>query len=309
VNQLQASLLVPLVSGNRLLGFLAFGPKCGGQLYGQEDIANLQALAVQAGPVVESRQLYEDRLRGKRLETELAVARGIQSNLLPVAPLITPECTICGLNEPCRTVGGDYYDYFTMDQGRLAIAIGDVAGKGIPAALMMSSLRVAFRLAAEEGVSPRDVVARMNPVVASLVGPGNFICFFYAVWDPAGGLLHYCNAGMDPPVLLRSTPPRRQHLRKGGPVLGVEPDFSYREGIVALLPGDRLFLYTDGLTEQRDPHGEFFDAERLIDLIEQDADGTPGDVLRRVFASVNAFGHHHRSDDQTAMIMQINGLK
>lgn len=309
LNHLQASLLVPLVSGNRLLGFLAFGPKSGGQLYGQEDVANLHALAVQAGPVVESRQLYEDRLRGKRLETELAVARDIQSNLLPVAPLITPECTICGLNEPCRTVGGDYFDYFTMDAGRLAIAIGDVSGKGIPAALMMSSLRVAFRLAAEEGVPPRDVVARMNPVVASLVGPSNFICFFYAVWEPVGGLLHYCNAGMDPPVLLRREAPRRQYLRKGGPVLGVEPDFAYREGTVALLPGDRLFLYTDGLTEQCDPQGRFFDADRLIEEIEQDADGNPADVLRRVFATVNAFGHHHRSDDQTAMIMQINELK
>lgn len=309
LNHLQASLLVPLVSGNRLLGFLAFGPKSGGQLYGQEDVANLQALAVQAGPVVESRQLYEDRLRGKRLETELAVARGIQSNLLPVAALITPECTICGLNEPCRTVGGDYFDYFTTEEGRLAIAIGDVSGKGIPAALMMSSLRVAFRLAAEDGVCPRDVVARMNPVVASLVGSGNFICFFYAVWDPAGGLLRYCNAGMDPPVLLRREAPRRQYLRKGGPVLGVESDFTYREGIVALVPGDRLFLYTDGLTEQRDPQGQFFDAERLIDQIEQDIDGTPDDVLGRVFATVNAFGHHHRSDDQTAMIMQINKLR
>jgi len=309
LHQLQASLLVPLVSGNRLLGFFAFGPKSGGQLYGQEDVANLQALAVQAGPVVESRQLYEERLRGKRLETELAVARGIQSNLLPVAPLVTPECTICGLNEPCRTVGGDYYDYFTMEEGRLALAIGDVSGKGIPAALMMSSLRVAFRLAVEQGVSPREVVVRMNPVVASLVGPSHFICFFYGVWEPASGLLRYCNAGMDPPVLLRREAPHRQYLRKGGPVLGVEPDFAYREGVVALAPGDRLFLYTDGLTEQRDPQGEFFDAERLIDLVEHDAAGDPADVLGRVFATVNAFGHHHRSDDQTAMIMQINELR
>jgi sigma-B regulation protein RsbU (phosphoserine phosphatase) len=173
---------------------------------------------------------------------------------------------------------------------------------------MMSSLRVAFRLAAEQGVSPREAVARMNPVVASLVGPSHFICFFYGVWEPASGLMRYCNAGMDPPVLLRREAPRRQYLRKGGPVLGVEPDFTYREGIVALAPGDRLFLYTDGLTEQRDPQGQFFDAERLIDLVEQDTNGPPGEILGRVFATVNAFGHHNRSDDQTAMIMQINDL-
>lgn len=305
---LDAALLVPLVSGNRLLGFLAFGPKAGGQLYGQEDVANLQALAVQAGPVVESRQLYEDRLRVKRLETELSVARGIQANLLPVAPLVTAHGVICGRNQPCRTVGGDYFDYFTMDGGRIALAIGDVAGKGIPAALMMSSLRVAFRLAAEHGGSPRAVVSRMNPVVASLVGEGSFICFFYGVWDPASGLLSYSNAGMDPPVLLRRTSPRRQYLRKGGPVLGVEADYSYREGTVALTGGDRLFLYTDGLTEQRDPEGRFFEAERLVALVEDAADSDPVAVLAHVFATVDAFGNHHRSDDQTAMLLVVNEL-
>ncbi len=308
LHQLQAELLVPLVSGNRLLGFLAFGPKCGGQLYGQEDVSNLQMLALQAGPVVESRQLYEDRLRGKRLETELAVARGIQANLLPVAPLVLPTCTICGRNEPCRTVGGDYFDYFAVENGGVALAIGDVSGKGIPAALMMSSLRVAFRLAAEAAASPRDVVARMNPVVASLVGPSNFICFFYAVWSPTEGLLRYCNAGMDPPVVLRPGASHRQYLRKGGPVLGVEPEFAYREGAISLAPGDRIFLYTDGLTEQRDPQGRFFDAERLIELVEQDATRPPEAILEHVFATVNAFGHQHRSDDQTAMLMQINKL-
>ena len=308
LRHLEASLLVPLVSGNRLLGFLAFGAKSGGQLYGQEDVANLQSLAVQAGPVVESRQLYEERLRGKRLETELEVARGIQANLLPVAPLVLPAGTVCGRNEPCRTVGGDYFDYFTMEEGRVALAIGDVSGKGIPAALMMSSLRVAFRLAVEQGAAPRDVVAHMNPVVASLVGEDRFICFFYAVWDPGAGLLRYSNAGMDPPVLLRRGDRPRQYLRKGGPVLGVEPAFVYREGTVSLEPGDRLFLYTDGLTEQRDPQGRFFEAGRLIALVEDDAASPPEHVLEHVFATVNAFGHHHRSDDQTAMLLQVNGL-
>lgn len=309
LRHLQASLLVPLISGNRLLGFLAFGPKSGGQLYGQEDVANLQALAVQAGPVVESRQLYGERLRGKRLETELEVARGIQSNLLPETALVTEAATICGRNEPCRTVGGDYFDYFVREDGCLAIAIGDVAGKGIPAALMMSSLRVAFRLAAEPGATARDVVARMNPVVASLVGSGSFICFFYGVWDPVSRLLRYCNAGMDPPVVLRAVPPHRQYLRKGGPVLGVERDFSYREGTVVLQPGDRIFFYTDGLSEQQDGDGLFFESERLIALVEGDSDGDPVAVLDRVFAAVDAFGRHHRSDDQTAMLLRVKQLQ
>ncbi len=108
-------------------------------------------------------------------------------------------------------------------------------------------------------------------------------------------------------LLARGSRPR-QYLRKGGPVLGVEPDFIYREGTVALAPGDRLFLYTDGLTEQRDPQGRFFEADRLIALVEQAADCPPEQLLEHVFATVNAFGHQHRSDDQTAMLLHLNAL-
>ena len=309
LTRLETALLVPLITGNRLLGFLAFGPKSGGELYSQEDLANLRTLAVQAGSLVESRRLYQDSLRRKRLETELEVARDIQAQLLPTQALDTATFTIAGRNEPCRMVGGDYFDYFLRRDGRLCFAIADVAGKGIPAALQMTSLRVAFRGEAEAGDTAGETIRRLNAAVLSLVSPEHFVCFFYGIWDPATGLLNYCNAGMDPPVLFRPATAFRQVLKKGGPVLGVATEFHYREGSLALQPGDRLFMYTDGLSEQQNRQGEFFEVDTLVDLVGKSLGATPTRLLDTVFTTVNEFGGEERTDDKTSIVLEIKTLE
>jgi len=305
LTRLNIALVVPLITGNRLLGFMAFGPKQGGALFSQDDLANLRVLAVQAASLVETRQLYQASLERKRLETELEVARDIQANLLPDATLSTDRFIIRGRNEPCRKVGGDYFDYFTLDNGDLCFAIADVSGKGIPASLMMTSVRVAFRQEALAGVSPRELIQKLNEVVAALVSQGHFICFFCGVWTPSNGLLRYCNAGMEPPVLFRSDNRFRQVFKKGGPVLGVQKAARYREGAVLLTAGDRVFLYTDGLTEECNPAGEFFDTPRLLNLVGTHREDTPDALLGKLFAQVNAFGGEERSDDRTAIILEI----
>ena len=304
-----AVLLVPLVSGNRLVGFLALGGKPGGALYTQEDLANLRSLALQAGSVVESRRLYHDALEQERLEAELAVARDIQARLLPVAPLVTRAYAVAGRNDPCRAVGGDYFDYFLREDGSLAVAIADVAGKGVPAALLMTSLATSFRREAEGRDRPARVVRDLNALVGQRVTPGRFVCFFFAVLEPGSGLLTYCNAGMDPPVLLPADGRPRQRLRKGGPVLGAAPDHPYREGVVRLQAGDRLFLHTDGLTEERNRAGEFYDEARLLAEVAARPESPPGDVLDAVFTAVAAFGGGAESDDKTAILLEIKELK
>lgn len=309
LTRIQAELLVPMIAGNRLLGFLAFGPKSNGSLYTQEDLANLRTLAIQAASLIESRLLYQSSLERKRMETELEVAKDIQSRLLPTGSMDTDQYSICGRNEPCRTVGGDYFDYFGMEDGSLGFAIADVSGKGIPAALMMTSLVAAFRREAKAGNDPREVMERLNPIVASLVTTGSFICFFFGIWNPRTGIISYCNAGMDPPVLFRPRAFYRQVLKRGGPVLGVEPDRRYREGNLALEPGDRLFLFTDGLTEEQNPLGDFFDSDRLFDLVEVNMDSSPSRLIEKIFSAVNAFGGEERSDDKTAIMLEIKSLE
>jgi serine phosphatase RsbU (regulator of sigma subunit) len=303
---LRASLLVPLVTGNRILGFTAFGPKDSGDLYSQEDLALLHSLMVQSASLIESRQLYKESLHRRVLEKELEVARGIQSSLLPGQPLVTDSFAIAGLNESCRLVGGDYFDYFMTGDGNLGFAIADVAGKGVPAALQMTSLRAAFRNLVESGDSPAQVVGRLNRSMDATTVSGQFVCFFFGIWDQSSGLLTYCNAGMDPPVLFRSETRFQQKLKKGGPVLGVNPEFAYREGNLALRPGDQIFLYTDGLTEETNREGEFFDVGRLLDLVTDNLEFGPLQLLRNIFSQVNAFGGPEKSDDKTAILLEIN---
>ncbi len=174
---------------------------------------------------------------------------------------------------------------------------------------MMTSLVVAFRREAKAGAGPRAVMDRLNPVVASLVSAGNFICLFFGIWNPATGVIHYCNAGMDPPVLFRPRAFYRQKLKRGGPVLGVEPGRHYREGAMALEPGDRLFMFTDGLTEEQNPLGDFFDTDRLLELVANNLESSPLRLIDKIFSAVNAFGGEEKTDDKTAIILEIKNLR
>jgi len=271
-------------------------------------VCSSDLLAIQAASQVESRQLYQASLQRKRLETELEVARDIQANLLPDAALATGQFAISGRNEPCLQVGGDYFDYFMLDNGDLCFAIADVSGKGIPAALMMTSVRVAFRQEATPEVNPEELIANLNQVVNALGSQGHFICFFCGIWRPSTGILRFCNAGMEPPVLFRRSDHYRQTLRKGGPVLGVDKSARYRSGTIGLTPGDRIFLYTDGLTEERNEAGEFFDCPRLLDLVQSYLVDSPDTLLSKVFTQVNDYGGAERSDDRTAILLEINNL-
>lgn len=304
--RLRAALLVPLVTGNRLLGFTAFGPKASGELYSQEDLTLLHSLMIQVAPLIESRQLYKESLQRRDLEKELEVARGIQSSLLPDRPLVTDSFSIAGLNESCRLVGGDYFDYFLRPDGSLGFAIADVAGKGVPAALQMTSLRAAFRNLADTFDSPSQVLGRLSQSLEDRVSAGQFVCFFYGIWQPETRLLTYCNAGMDPPILFRSDTRFQQFLKKGGPVLGVNPEYPYREGNLVLQPGDQVFLYTDGLTEEINEAGDFFDSARLIRLVAENLQFSPLDLLRNIFSRVNEFGGPEKSDDKTAILLEVN---
>ena len=309
LTHLKVNLLVPLISGNRLLGFLAFGSKSSGALYSQEDLSHLNQLAVQAGSLLESRLLYRDSLEQKKTETELELARTIQHSLLPNEALEDECFVIAGRNESCRMVGGDYFDYFLRSDGSLGFALADVSGKGIPAALHMTSLRVAFRQEAEAEDQPHLVIKRLNDTVFNLVSTGQFICFFYGIWHPETGILNYCNAGCEPPVLLNPNQSFHQYLRKGGPVLGVTNEHDYRQGSLQMAPQDRLFLFTDGLTDEQNEDEEFFDFPRLLALLEANLVSTPVHLLDKIFASINTFGGPDRTDDKTAILLEVKNLR
>jgi len=305
----RAVLMVPLVTGNRLLGLLLWGAKRDAALYSQDDLANLANLALQVAPMLESLRLHDESLRRRQLETELAVARDIQAQLLPEGPLELGGAHICGRNDPCRHVGGDYYDYFALNQHTLAFCIADVAGKGIPAALMMTTIRVSFRDLAQAGLPPERVMTELDNRVGAMAATGRFVCFFYGILDVSSGLLTFCNGGHEPPIIFRQDG-RREELRRGGPIVGIGAGVPYRRGTVTLDRGDLLLGYTDGITEQTSPDGrEFFELERLQAMVAHGRHGEPQEVCGRVFSGVARFGGDEASDDRTVIVLKYKELE
>lgn len=305
---LDVQLFVPLITNGRMCGLLTLGPKSDGALYSQTDVGNLHYFSHQAATLLEVLRLYRDSMERERLETELGLAKQIQENLVPTEPLQLPGATLCGRMVSCREVGGDYFDYFPLDAGTVGFAIADAAGKGIPAALVMTTLRVAFRSIAARHREPQAVVERLNNTICNLATMGNFISFFYGVLDVGSGILRYCNAGMNRPLLLRRGRAWSEPLKKGGLVLGIKDDQRYAWGTLTLQPGDRLVLYTDGLTEETDAAGEFFGEERLEQTARLHSDAPLGDLRDAIFDSVERFGGTTQSDDRTLMLLQMNDL-
>jgi len=305
---LDVRLTVPLITGGRLVGFLTMGPKSSGGLYSQADMRNLHDFSVQAAALVQIGRLYQQSLQQERLETELAVATRIQQTLVPTEPLITDSIEILGKMVPCREVGGDSFGYFALDADTVGFAIADAAGKGIPAALVMTTLSAAFRSAAHTHPEPEIVIETLNQHVCSLSATGQFICFFYGTYHTPTRTLRYCNAGMNHPLLLRHGHRWFERLKKGGLVLGIDPERRYARGSLVLGEDDLLVMYSDGLSEETNSSGEFFGERRLEDVVQRGS-GLPLEALRdRIFATLDSFGGPEQSDDRTLMLLRIKSL-
>jgi serine phosphatase RsbU (regulator of sigma subunit) len=305
---LQVQIIVPLFTNQRLRGFLTFGPKSGGTLYSQLDIANLHNFSIQAAALVEIKRLYQDRIDKERMETELSLARTIQNQLVPTSPLEKNGLYVLGHMDSCREIGGDYFDYFPLDNDHVGFAIADAVGKGVPAALLMSSLRSAFRATAIRHRSPDDVVGRLNRNVCDLAESGQLISFFYGILNTVTGQLDFCNGGMNAPILMRKGQDWLERLRRGGLMLGIDPDRRYAQGSLRMQPGDMLYLYTDGITEEFNDQDQLFGEKRLESLIRNPPNLPVEGLLDRVFTEIDAFSVGDQSDDRTLILLHINEM-
>jgi sigma-B regulation protein RsbU (phosphoserine phosphatase) len=251
--------------------------------FGEDDLRVLTALANVAAAKIENVRLLEESLEKRRMEEDMRMAAEIQTGLLPRTAPNVPGYDLAGINQPCRTVGGDYYDFATED-GRLFITLGDVSGKGTGAALLMTVLRAAVRAHwTEESLA--DAVARINRTVCQNVPSNKFVTFFVARLDPPTGELTYVNAGHNPPLLIReggSVEP----LHEGGIVLGLFEGVPYEAGRVEMKPGDTLLAYSDGVTETWSPEGDEYGEEKLsalaVDRRGLDAKALQDEILREI---------------------------
>src|SRR5215203_205609 len=257
--------------------------------------------AKSASPFLE--MLDQERRERERLEQELEVARRIQQASLPKEMPQLEDWQIAPYYQPAREVGGDFYDFLDLADGRLGVVVGDATGKGVPAALMMASTRSTLRAVAQACESPGDALRRVNDPLATDIPSNMFVTCFYAILDPHSGRLSYANAGHDLPYLHRNG--EAEELRARGMPLGLMAGMSYEEGEASLGEGGCVLFYSDGLVEAHDPKGEMFGFPRLRTLVaEHDAaERALGDFLMEELYSFVGEGWE-QEDDITLVTLQ-----
>lgn len=213
-------------------------------------------------------------------------------------------CQLAAECQPARIVGGDYYDAIRLGDSSIGIAVGDVSGKGMAAALLMSNLQAIVRAFAPGGLEPHKLCAKANQLIAANVASGKYITFFYALVDTARMRLDYCSAGHSPPML-QHRDGTLETLGEGGPVLGVFPDACYAGGTAELRPDDCLVLFTDGITEAMNAKDEEFGEERLMELLSQRS-GSAEEYRRQIMAAVTQFSNGAFRDDDTVLVMTMD---
>ena len=295
LRRVEASLVVPV--GTR--GFVALAPKLSGAEFDVEDIDFLRSVADQLSMAV-------DRIRMHADEADFAQARAIQQSLLPREMPQVAGVEASGIWQPARTVGGDYYDLLKLSETELAFCIGDVAGKGMPAALLMSGLQAAVRASATPNGAPRELCERVRRVVVSSLSGGRFVTFFYATLDTATMRLRWCNAGHNAPILVRADG-EIVRLAGGGSALSrLFRDTPFVDHEIGVMPGDRIVLFTDGVSEASDGAGEQqFGETQLEELVAAHRAASAEALQRTVFDTVLGFSQGELQDDLTLVVVAV----
>jgi sigma-B regulation protein RsbU (phosphoserine phosphatase) len=243
----------------------------------------------------------------ERLNRELEIAREVQEHLFPQRLPSVPGLDYCGRCRPAREVGGDYYDFLDLPKGRLGIAIGDVSGKGIGAALMMASLEASLRAQASVGHGLAELIKRVNSLVYEASSANRYATLFYAEYYPRSRRLCYVNAGHNPPVILRKSAAacRVYRLETGGPVIGLLRQ-CYQQGSFPLKRGDLIVLFTDGISESMNTRNEEWGEDRLIEVAKT-CHGVPAsEAMTRILAAAEAFAAGApQHDDMTLVVLRV----
>jgi serine phosphatase RsbU (regulator of sigma subunit) len=304
IQQIRSLMCVPLWNNRDVIGLIYVDSRQRAGLFKLEDLRLLTHLANVAAVKIENARLFEQAVAAERMEQEIQKAAEIQNHLLPAEGPPIDGYEVFGTSLMCRAVGGDYYDYLALDGGRVGVGLGDVAGKGMPAALLMASFQASLRALSELGMPVHETITRMNRVMCKTVPDNRFVTFFFGILDPSAHSMTYVNAGQTPPYLVRATGGIEQ-LGQSGPPLGLLEESTYQPHVVTMQPGDILICYSDGVSEASAPEGDQFGEERLAALVEAERARSPVDIVRVVTEAMAAHcAGRTYGDDVTIVILK-----
>jgi sigma-B regulation protein RsbU (phosphoserine phosphatase) len=300
--QTRSELVVPMVMEGKVIGafnlesdrLAAFGPS---------DVQRVMTFATQAAISIERARLHEEALEKRRLEQEVRIARAIQERCVPDQAPEIGGFRLAGLNVPSLEVSGDLFDYIPIVPGHLGIMIADVAGKGIPAALVGATFRASLRAEVRNNYAISTILSKVNALLLESQETGGFVTAVYGVLDEETMRWTYCNAGHNPPLWLRADG-QVEWLWRGGPLLGAYADVSFGEDSIRMVPGDILVLYTDGITEALNDQGEEFGSERLVRVVMECRELPPEEICRRVTTAALAHEGGRKADDLTVVVVK-----
>ncbi|HET7220014.1 MAG TPA: SpoIIE family protein phosphatase, partial [Vicinamibacterales bacterium] len=313
LEELQPELLLPLSVNEKILGIMSLGPKLSEEPFSKTDIRLLDAVAAQTGLALENGRLTaavaaEVAARAKQTR-DIEIARDVQQRLFPQQYPPIPHLDYAGACRAALGVGGDYYDFILLAETQLGIAIGDVSGKGIPASLLMASLRAYLRggQTMHHQSDLAEVMRNLNTLVYESSDANRYATFFYAEFDATSRTLTYVNAGHNAPMVFRQTDGGREPLRldTGGPVIGLMEDCSYRQASVTLAAGDVLVAYTDGVSEAMNGADEEWGEERLINVVRPNRAVSARALIDQLMNSADAFvAGAPQHDDMTLLVVR-----
>jgi phosphoserine phosphatase RsbU/P len=301
-HRVHAMMVVPLQTEDQIIGLIYVDSPFVLRVFTEEDLSLLTVMANIAAVRLVTGLLAEIEQAERIMKRELAQAAEIQRGILPEKAPEVPGLDLAGFNAPCRTVGGDYYGFVTYPGGRVGMALGDVSGKGMPAALMVMAFEARLRVLAEDEDSAADVVSRLNKITCENCPSNRFITFFFGILDPAKGDLFYANAGHNPPFVVRASG-EVEVLQGGGPVLGILPMAPYGQDKARLAPGDLLVIYSDGVTEATNTAEEEYGEERLAQVLRSRRGESPAAIVDAVTESLQQFtSGAPQADDITLVV-------
>lgn len=298
-------LMIPMQLQGETRGLLLLGKRINNIRYSETDVEFINSVGTLAIISLENKRLFQEALEKQKLEEELEIAKGIQRNLLPKEMPFLNNFQISAMSISSKQVGGDYYDIIKTKDGRYFIGIGDVSGKGVPAALLMANLQAFLKSITKQGYDIAASTQIINDLVSENTTDGRFITFFWLLLDDQKKEMTYVNAGHNPPLLIRDK--KITYLDRGGMLLGVMKTFiPYESETVQLQKDDILAMFTDGVTEAKNRSDEEYSDKKLEDLLTQKTFSSSEEIMGEVKKSIDEFvGGESQSDDITLIVLHV----